>query len=98
VAAHFAAGLARGMPIIAYSGPSAYARAAEKGAAMLVPKGDIDHLADAMLKLHSDRARVAAMARSAAEYARELTLDAMHRRRAQLARDVLNPALAGAMR
>jgi glycosyltransferase involved in cell wall biosynthesis len=95
---HLAAALARALPVIAYTGAREYAAAERAGAVLLVPKADVDSLADAMLKLHTNRDQLAQMMQSAVNHASTLTLDLMHFRRAELAAELLPRQVAGARR
>jgi hypothetical protein len=54
-------------------------------AAIIVPRADVDRLADAFIKAHRDRARLAQLAMNGWRTARAKNLDDTHRRRAELA-------------
>ena len=76
---------ARGLPIVSYG-----SGAADVGrAGVLVPHGDATLLGEALLALSRDRERVRQMSSAALAWARESTLEAVHRRRAEIARGVL---------
>jgi glycosyltransferase involved in cell wall biosynthesis len=84
-------GTARGLPLIMYRNAGADALVEPRGAAWLVPAGDVAALADALVRAQRDRDGLVALARAGRELARATTLDACHRRRAELAA-ALEPA------
>ena len=76
---------ARGLAIVAYRTGGADKVLANSGAAVLVPRGEVDALADAFLRLHQNRYRLEELGANGLGLARSRTLDATHRRRAALA-------------
>ena len=77
--------LARGLPLITYSNPGADELIRNAGAGILVPTGDISALSVAFEEAARDRQRLAQMSASGLSLAAKNTLDATHRKRAQLA-------------
>jgi gamma-glutamyl:cysteine ligase YbdK (ATP-grasp superfamily) len=57
----------------------------DNNAAVIVPKGNVDALANAIAKLSRDRAKLVELAENGLKLASVKTLDATHRRRAELA-------------
>ena len=81
------AAAARGLPIVSYQdGPATDAVAAAKGG-VCVARGDTDGFAQALLDLARDRGRLPATSVAARDWAAGQTREAVHRRRATLARD-----------
>jgi glycosyltransferase involved in cell wall biosynthesis len=76
---------ARGLPLIMYRNPGADALVEPRGAAWLVPSGDVAALADAFVRAAREREPLVELARQGRQLARDTTLDACHRRRAELA-------------
>jgi len=76
--------MARGLPLITYSNPGD-AIVEPSGAAIVVPMGDVEALAGALVEAERDRQRLAQLAGRALELVRDLTLEECHRRRAELA-------------
>jgi glycosyltransferase involved in cell wall biosynthesis len=89
-------GMARAMPLVMYRNPGTDRIVEASGAGLLVPTGDVDALAGAFIEAHRDRARLADMAARGVAMARQNTLDATHRRRAELARGLVAPRGAAA--
>jgi glycosyltransferase involved in cell wall biosynthesis len=77
--------LARGLPLVTYENPGTDALLRENDAAVIVPKGNLDALAAAIAELNRDRAKLVRIAENGLKLAAEKTLDATHRRRAELA-------------
>lgn len=77
--------MALGLPLIAYANPGHDELLAESDAARVVPARDTAGLAAALVAAAQDRAGLARQIAAGAEYARERTLEACHRRRAVLA-------------
>lgn len=82
--------MARGLPLIMYANPGTDDLIRTSGAGILVSKGDIDALATAFAHAAAHRHDLATMASRGVETAKTNTLDATHRRRAQLARKLIN--------
>ena len=78
-------GAARGLAIVTYRNPGTDAMLADADAALLVPRGEVDALAEAILTLHRDRGRMVELAANGLRLAESKTLDATHRKRAELA-------------
>jgi glycosyltransferase involved in cell wall biosynthesis len=85
--------MARGMPLIMYSNAGTDELLRKSGAGYLVSTGDIDALADAFYRASDDRSALAELAARGLVSATQNTLDATHRRRAQLAADLLHHPL-----
>jgi glycosyltransferase involved in cell wall biosynthesis len=85
-------GMARGMPLIAYRNPGTDELIHRSGAGILVPTGDVDALSAALVQAWRDRESLAGMCEAGVSAARENTLDATHRRRAELAVSLLAPS------
>jgi glycosyltransferase involved in cell wall biosynthesis len=77
--------LARGLPLIMYANPGTDALIRDHACGISVPTGDIAALAEAFERACRDRAVLADMAQRGLALARTRTLDATHRRRAELA-------------
>jgi glycosyltransferase involved in cell wall biosynthesis len=77
--------MARGLPLVMYANPGTDELIRQSGAGMLVPRGDVDALSRAFEQAARDRAALAQMCAKGLEVARRNTLDATHRRRAELA-------------
>jgi glycosyltransferase involved in cell wall biosynthesis len=84
--------MARGLPLVMYANPGTDELIRESGAGILVPTGDVDALAKAFDRVAADRAALASMCAAGVSAARKNTLDATHRRRAELAAGVLRSA------
>jgi glycosyltransferase involved in cell wall biosynthesis len=82
-------GLARGLPLIMYRNPGTDRLVESANAGLLAPTSDVDALADAMVRAASDREALAGCAQRGWALACGNTLDACHRRRAELARSVI---------
>ncbi len=80
--------MARGLPLIMYANPGTDELIRTSGAGSLVPKGDIDALAKAFEHAAAHRTELATQAARGLATAAKNTLDATHRRRAQLARSL----------
>ena len=78
---------ARGLAVVAYRNGGTDRLLA--GAAVPVPRGEVDALADALLRLHQNRYRLEELGAKGLRLARSMTLDAAHRRRANLAAGLL---------
>lgn len=76
---------ARGLPLVTYTNPGTDQMLRDADAAIIVPRADVDRLADAFIKAHRDRARLAQLAMNGWRTARAKNLDDTHRRRAELA-------------
>jgi glycosyltransferase involved in cell wall biosynthesis len=81
--------MARGLPLIVYSNPGTDELLRSSGAGILVATGDIPALAAAFERAAADRTALAQMAARGLAQARSNTLDATHRRRAELAAGLL---------
>jgi glycosyltransferase involved in cell wall biosynthesis len=90
-------GAARGLPLIMYRNPGADALVEPRGAAWLVPTGDVSALADSFVRAHREREELVGLARAGLQLARETTLDACHRRRAELVAALAPPPDAAAV-
>jgi glycosyltransferase involved in cell wall biosynthesis len=77
--------MARGLPLVMYANPGTDELIRSSGAGVLVPKGDIPALSQAFEQLSRNRQALAAMCSKGVSAARGNTLDATHRRRAELA-------------
>jgi len=80
---------ARGLPLVTYENPGTDALLREHHAAVIVPKGDIEKLACAIADLSRDRAKLIELAENGLRLAKTRTLDATHRRRAELAAQLM---------
>ena len=78
-------GAARGLALVTYRNPGTDKLLTDSGAGVLVPRGEVDALADAFLRLHQNRYRLVELGEKGLKLARGKTLDATHRRRAELA-------------
>jgi len=81
--------MARGLPLVMYSNPGTDELIHQSGAGILVPTGDVDALSRALEQAAGDREALAAMCAAGVSAARKNTLDATHRRRAELAAALL---------
>jgi glycosyltransferase involved in cell wall biosynthesis len=81
--------MARGLPLVMYSNEGTDALLRQSGAGTIVPQGDESALADAFVAAARDRAALADQAARGLECAARNTLDATHRRRAELAARML---------
>ena len=77
--------MARGMPLVMYGNAGTDDLLYRSGAGDVVKTGDVDALARAFEHAARDRGRLAEMSAKGLSAARNNTLDATHRRRAQLA-------------
>jgi glycosyltransferase involved in cell wall biosynthesis len=84
--------MARGLPLVMYANPGSDALIRRSGAGILVPTGDVDALSGALQQAAADREALASMCAAGVSMARENTLDATHRRRAELAAALLKHA------
>jgi glycosyltransferase involved in cell wall biosynthesis len=80
---------ARGLPIVTYQSGVADARLEAAGAGMIIPRGETAYLSQALLDLSRHRERVATLSTAAHAWASTLTIDAVHRQRAQLVKECL---------
>src|SRR6185437_8972760 len=81
--------MARGLPLIMYTNPGTDDLIRASAAGTLVPKGDIESLAAAFQNAANNRADLAPQAARGLTTAASNTLDATHRRRAELAATLL---------
>ena len=81
--------MARGLPLVMYANPGTDDLIRRSGAGILVPTGDVDALSRALEQAANDRGALASMCAAGVSAARENTLDATHRRRAELAAALL---------
>ncbi len=82
--------LCRGLGVVMYaSGTANDAYLTDSGAGLLVPRGDVNMLAQSLLDLSRDRERFQKMSQSAIAWSRAVSLDALHRQRAKLAKSVV---------
>ncbi|MEO6434899.1 MAG: glycosyltransferase family 4 protein, partial [Tepidisphaeraceae bacterium] len=84
--------MARGLPLITYNNPGTDDLIRRNDAGMLVPTGNIEALAKSFETAASNRADLARMGANGLAVARQNTLDATHRRRAELAAQLLSVA------
>ena len=77
--------LARGLPLVTYENPGTDALLRENQAAVIVPKGNVEALADALAQLSRDRAKLVELAENGLKLASNKTLQATHQKRAELA-------------
>lgn len=77
--------MARGLPLVMYANPGTDELIRTSGAGTLVPTGDVAALSHALERAATDRAALVEMAANGLATARTKTLDATHRKRAQLA-------------
>jgi glycosyltransferase involved in cell wall biosynthesis len=80
-------GMARGLPLVTYDNP-ADALVAPNDAGLIAPMGNVEQLAQRMAEAHRDREKLATLAQIGWDLARQRTLDACHRQRAQLVAQV----------
>ncbi len=80
--------MARGLPLVMYSNPGTDEIIRQSGAGTIVPKGDIDALSRAFEQAAANRTSLIDMSARGLEFARTHTLDATHRRRAELAAQI----------
>jgi glycosyltransferase involved in cell wall biosynthesis len=78
-------GAARGLPLIMYRNPGVDPLVGPRGAAWLVPTADVVALSEAFVRFARERDELVTLARTGWKLAAENTLDACHRRRAELA-------------
>jgi glycosyltransferase involved in cell wall biosynthesis len=76
--------LARGLPLVTYENPGTDALLRDNHAAVIVPKGNVKALANAIAELSRNRPKLVTLAENGLRLARVKTLDATHRMRAQL--------------
>ncbi len=81
--------MARGLPLIMYANPGTDELIRGSGTGMLVPQSDMNALADAFERAARDRGVLAEMSAKGLSVASNNTLDATHRRRAELAASLL---------
>jgi glycosyltransferase involved in cell wall biosynthesis len=79
---------ARGLPIVTYAGGLADVAIVARGAGNVVPRGESTLVAEVLLRLSRNREKVRDLAVGALAWARESTLEAVHRRRAAVAWEV----------
>lgn len=77
-------GMARGLPVVLYRNPGTDALVEDRGAAILVPTGDVAALAAALRRAHEDRDLLAGVSANGLALARDHTLEGCHRARAEL--------------
>jgi glycosyltransferase involved in cell wall biosynthesis len=77
--------MARGLAVIMYANPGTDELIKRSGAGILVPTGDVDALSRALEQAARNREQLVDMCSRGLELARANTLDATHRRRAELA-------------
>jgi glycosyltransferase involved in cell wall biosynthesis len=77
--------MARGLPLLTYENPGTDALLRENNAAVIVPQGDVDALADAIAMLSRDREKLVELAQNGLKLASVKTMGATHRARAELA-------------
>lgn len=82
-------GMALGLPLITYRNPGSDEVIESAGAGLLVPTGDVDALATALIRAFRRRDELATMLRGGLAAAEANTLDACHHRRAELVRHVM---------
>jgi glycosyltransferase involved in cell wall biosynthesis len=82
--------LARGLPLVTYENPGTDALLRDHNAAVIVPKGSVEGLANAIATLSRDRSKLVELAENGLKLARTKTLDATHRRRAELAAELIH--------
>ena len=80
---------ARGLPLITYSNLGTDALLRGHDAGVIVPTGDTQALCTAIMEAEHNRQRLASLAANGLQLARCCTLDATHRRRAELASESL---------
>lgn len=84
-------GLARGLGVIMYaSGTIADTHLTQSQAGVLVPRGDVNMLAQSLLDLSRHRDAAGKMSQRAIAWSQAASLDALHRQRAKLAKSVVN--------
>jgi glycosyltransferase involved in cell wall biosynthesis len=81
-------GAARGLPLIMYRNPGVDPLVGPRGAAWLVPTADVVALSEAFVRFARERDELVTLARMGWQLAAENTLDACHRRRAELAAEL----------
>jgi glycosyltransferase involved in cell wall biosynthesis len=80
---------ARGLPLITYANPGTDAMLKDADAGWIVPTGDVNALAEAFVQADANRSRLVQLLHNARTLARTITLDATHRRRAELAAELV---------
>jgi len=88
--------MARGLPLIMYSNPGSDELLRTSGAGAVVPRGDEAALATALEHAAANRAELADQAVKGVAAAAKNTLDATHRRRAEIAASLFSPSRAPA--
>lgn len=78
-----------GTPIIGYSDPYAEKLVSEKGGGILVARGDVKALADAVADCYADKSRLSSMIQRAAESAQQITREAVFRSRSDAVKEAL---------
>lgn len=81
--------LARGLPLVTYENPGTDALLRDNNASVIVPKGNVEALANAIATLSRDRSKLVELAENGLKLARVKTLDATHRKRAELAAQLM---------
>lgn len=82
-----------GTPIVGYSDSYAEKLVAEKGGGILVPRGDVKALTNAVYDLYHDKARHSSMIQRASESACQMTRDSVFRSRSNTVKEVLGNGL-----
>jgi glycosyltransferase involved in cell wall biosynthesis len=90
--------MARGLPLVMYANPGTDELIRRSQAGVLVPTGDVESLAKALERIAADRPPLAAMCEKGQAVAKGTTLNATHRRRAELAAGLLRPATSSHVR
>jgi glycosyltransferase involved in cell wall biosynthesis len=81
--------MARGLGVVTYQRGASDRDLQSTNAAVVLPRGETNELAQTLLDLSNDRPRVAALGRAASTHAAAVTLDAVHRRRARLVKEAV---------
>lgn len=79
-----------GTPLVGYEDPYSAALVAQQGAGILVPRGDVAALVEAVAGLDADRGRLSQLIGKAGQSARQLTRDAVFRHRSTIIRNQLD--------
>ncbi len=80
---------ARGLPIVMYQGGVYHDHVVDSDLGQIVPRGEVNLLSQALLDLSRNRPRVQLMSANALAWAKTRSLDAMHRKRAELIRALM---------
>src|SRR5439155_11557143 len=70
--------LARGLPLVTYENPGTDTLLRDNNVAIIVPRGNVEALANAIAKLSRDRSKLVELAENGLKLARVKTLDATH--------------------